>query len=96
MARWPDNPLIPEAWDSYDYHPEVLTSLSEGFCPKHLVRLDSAGYCRSCGVGWELTSCVGTVPTSYVPIPGRRYYPPFAVTDGYTVLVERELHPDEG
>ena len=86
MGPWPDRPLIPDEWtDDSGYHQPVVAAIAEGFCPKHLIalRLPDA-YCRPCDASWELTISAGTIPTT-------RPYPPFAVSDGRTVLVCREL-----
>jgi hypothetical protein len=85
-TRWPDDPLVPREWDQSDaYQFEVNSLISEGFCPKHVTSLSPGGVCAPCGhVSWELTSSAGTASTVFVdPLP------PWAVTDGRTVLVER-------
>jgi hypothetical protein len=86
MTRWPDRPLVPDEWtDESRYHKLVVAAVGEGHCPKHLTALRPPdGYCPSCGASWELTSHAGTIPASGP-------YPLFAVTDGRTVLVSREL-----
>jgi hypothetical protein len=83
MTRWPDRPIIPDAWIGNSvHHPAVVAALSEGYCPKHLTALGTSDsdYCSSCRICWELESCAGTIPTTGP-------YPPWAVTDGNTVLV---------
>ncbi len=90
--QWPDDPLIPDEWaDEEKYHPQVVAALSEGFCPKHMIKLVPAGslsatdYCRPCRASWEFTTSAGTVPTTGMWVPR------FAVTDGTVVLVSRNL-----
>jgi len=85
---WPDYPLVPAEWADDSYQPQVVAAIAEGHCPKHLGALAPPdGYCPSCRAGWELTMTAGTA--SSMPPPGG--WPPFAVTDGTTVLVSRDL-----
>lgn len=86
MPTWPDVPLIPYEWDQSDaYQPHAIAMISEGYCPKHVRPLYGDGRCQTCGgVAWELTSWASTAPTIFA-----RPLPPWAVTDGRTVLVER-------
>lgn len=86
MTQWPDIPLIPFEWDQSDaYQPHANTLISEGHCPKHVRPLSRDGRCAPCGgVTWELTSSAGTASTEF-----SRPLPPWAVTDGQTVLVSR-------
>src|SRR5690348_7174331 len=81
QSQWPDIPIVPYEWDrghAYQYEANIL--ISEGFCPKHICSLSWDGRCVACGgVTWELTSNAGTA-SSTGP------FPPWAVTDGRTVL----------
>ncbi len=82
----PSQSIIPPEWgDQVKYHPMVVSALSEGYCPVHVSRLAADGCCRPCGdVWWELTVSAGTAPSTGP-------FPHFAVTDGVTVLVARDL-----
>ena len=86
MSRWPDRPLVPDEWtDDSGYHQQVVSAIAEGFCPKHQIPLESLdAYCPPCDACWELTTYAGTIPTTGP-------WPPWAVTDGSTVLVARDL-----
>jgi hypothetical protein len=83
---WPNDPLVPDDWaaDEAAHHPHVVAAMAEGFCPKHLVQFGADSMCTPCGARWEFVSAAGTAPTCIAA-------PPFAVTDGHTVLVSRYL-----
>jgi hypothetical protein len=87
---WPPSPLIPADWtDDSPYLPLVVTRISEGYCPKDLTLLSADdGYCGRCDALFSLVSSAGTIPTTNAIGPG--VFPPWAITDGTTVMVSRE------
>jgi hypothetical protein len=92
--RWPDHPLVPEPWtDDSPFHVEVVSALSEGACPKHLLPLAGHdGWCPRSGAYWELVSAASTIPVLYADriLGGPGVYPGWAQTDGRVVQVTRE------
>jgi hypothetical protein len=52
---WPRYPIIPPEWTfPSEYGDWALITLSEGFCPKCLHKLDVRGWCPDCLVYWYI------------------------------------------